>query len=93
MLLVLLHRGENKHMAEEIHRYPSLQHTTFLNRARDDFKRHTVTKAFIALKGRTDIECVKGDVIKFLTLVVVLHEPLHDISIHTVECLLEVDEY
>ena len=51
-LLVLFHRGENsqnKQAAEEIHSFPSLklskheialkQHTTFLNRTRDDSKR------------------------------------------------------
>ena len=67
-LLVLFHRGENsqnKQAAEEIHSFPSLklskheivwkQHTTFLNRARDDSKRYAVSKAFFALKGRTDI--------------------------------------
>ena len=67
-LLVLFPRGENsqnKQEAEEIHSFPSLklskhelvwkQHTTFLNQARDDSKRYTVTKAFFALKGRTDI--------------------------------------
>ena len=31
------------------------QHATFLNRAKDDSKRCAVTKAFLALKGRTDI--------------------------------------
>ena len=31
------------------------QHTTFLNQARDDSKRCTVTKVFFALKRRTDI--------------------------------------
>ena len=31
------------------------QHTTFLNRAKEDSKRYAVTKAFFALKGRTDI--------------------------------------
>ena len=45
-LYVLFHREENKQAAEEIHSFPSLklskheigwkQHTTFLNRARDD---------------------------------------------------------
>ena len=30
------------------------QHATFLNRAKDDSKRWAVTKAFLALKGRTD---------------------------------------
>ena len=67
-LLVLFHTGENgqnKQAAEEIDSFPSLklskhetvwkQHTTFLNRARDDSKRYAVTKAFFALKGRTDI--------------------------------------
>ena len=66
--LVLFHRGENsqnKQAAEEIHSFPPLklskhelvwkQHTKFLNRARDDSKRYAVTKAFFALKGRTDI--------------------------------------
>ena len=64
---VLFHREENKQVAEEIHSFPSLkhsrhkivwkQHTTFLNPARDDSKRYmyTATKAFFALKGRTDI--------------------------------------
>ena len=33
----------------------SKQHTTFLNKARDDSKRYAVTKAFFALEGRTDI--------------------------------------
>ena len=47
-LLVLFHRGENKQAAEKIHWFPSLklrkheivwkQHTTFLNRPRDDSK-------------------------------------------------------
>ena len=31
------------------------QHTTFLNRVRDDSKRYAGSKAFFALKGRTDI--------------------------------------
>ena len=56
---------ENKQAAEEIHSFPLLklgkhkiiwkQHTTFLNGAMDDSKRYVVTKAFFALKGRTDI--------------------------------------
>ena len=65
-LLVLFHRGEkSQNKQEEIHLFPSLkfskhkivskQHTKFLNRARDDSKRYAVTKAFFALKGRTDI--------------------------------------
>ena len=59
-LLVLFHRGENKQAEEEIHSFLSLklskheivwkQHTTSLNRARDDSKRYAVTKALFALK-------------------------------------------
>ena len=30
---------------------------TFLNQARDDSQRHTVTKVFFELKGTTDIHC------------------------------------
>ena len=64
-LLSFIVSRENKQTGEEIHWFPSLklskleivwkQYTTFLNRARDDSKRYTVTKAFFALKGRTDI--------------------------------------
>ena len=55
----------NKPLHVEINPCPSLklskheivwkQHATFLNRARDSSKRYGVTKAFFALKGRTDI--------------------------------------
>ena len=58
-------KGENKQAAEEITSFRSLklskheilwkQHTTFVNQARNDSKRYTVTKAFFALKERTDI--------------------------------------
>ena len=64
-LLVLFYRVENKQAAEEIHSSLSFelskhaivwkQHTTFLNRDRDDSKRYAVTKAFFALKGGTDV--------------------------------------
>ena len=37
------------------HEIVSKQHTTFLNRARDNSKILAVTKAFFALKGRTDM--------------------------------------
>ena len=64
-LLVLFHRGEiNKGLRRSIS-FPRLkfskheivwkQHATFLNRAKDDSKRCAVIKAFLALKGRTDI--------------------------------------
>ena len=58
----LSHKGQNKQAAdhEKIHSFPSLklskheivwkQHTTFLNRARDDSIRYAVTKVFFALK-------------------------------------------
>ena len=55
---------ENKQVAEGIHSFPSFKlrkheivwkhHTAFLTRARNDSKRYAVTKAFFALKGRTD---------------------------------------
>ena len=48
------------------------QHATFLNRAKDDSKRYAVTKAFLALKGRTDItwniNCYRMDCIMLTML-------------------------
>ena len=59
-LLVLFHRGENKPAAEEIHSFPSLKlskheivwklHTTFFNRAKEDWKKICCQKRVICSK-------------------------------------------